>query len=58
MLEQQFRFERTRLRGIGKNQSKVVLLAALTNLFMVREQMLSMQVAWEQYVQLLKPSHQ
>ena len=58
MLKQQFSFERSRLGGIGKNQRKVLLLAALSNLFMVRKQMLWMEVAWEQYVQIVKPSHQ
>ena len=37
IMKQQFGFQRTRLRGIAKNQSKVLLLAALTNLFMVRK---------------------
>ena len=45
IMKQQFGFEKTRLRGIGKNQSKVLILAALTNLFMVRKQISSMRVA-------------
>ena len=45
IMKRQFGFEKTRLRGIGKNQSKVLILAALTNLFMVRNQISSMKVA-------------
>ena len=45
IMKQQFGFEKLRVRGIGKNHSKVLILAALTNLFMVRNQMASMRVA-------------
>ena len=45
IMKRQFGFEKTRLRGMAKNRSKVVILAALINLFMVRNQILSMRVA-------------
>ena len=42
-MKQQFGFQKTRLRGMAKNQSKLLIQAALTNLFMVRNQILSMK---------------
>ena len=45
VMKQQFGFEKSGLCGIGKNQSKVVILAGVTNLFMVRNQVLWMKVA-------------
>ncbi|MCP9886318.1 IS5/IS1182 family transposase, partial [Synechococcus sp. ATX 2A4] len=36
VIKQQFGFQKTRLRGMLKNRCKVNVLAALTNLFMVR----------------------
>ena len=44
IMKRQFGFERTRVRGIDKNHSKMLILAALTNLFMVRNQIASMKV--------------
>ena len=44
IMKQQFGFQKTRLRGMAKNQSKLLILAALTNLFMVRKQILLMRV--------------
>ena len=58
IMKQQFSFEKSRVRGIDKNHSKVLILAALTNLFMVRNQIESMKMAQDQDVQILKPSHQ
>jgi IS5 family transposase len=40
VIKQQFGFQKTRLRGMLKNSCKVNVLAALTNLFMVRHQLL------------------
>jgi IS5 family transposase len=40
VMKRQFRFQKTRLRGMFKNRCKVNVLAALTNLFMVRHQLL------------------
>ena len=45
IMKQQFGFQKPRVRGIGKNHSKVLILAALTNLFMVRSQISSMKAA-------------
>ena len=45
IMKQQFGFEKSGLCGIGKNQSKVVILAGVSNLFMVRNQVLWMKVA-------------
>jgi transposase, IS5 family len=41
VIKQQFGFQKTRLRGMLKNSCKVNVLAALTNLFMVRQELLS-----------------
>jgi transposase, IS5 family len=41
VIKQQFGFQKTRLRGIAKNRCKVNVLAALTNLFLVRRQLLA-----------------
>jgi len=40
VIKRQFGFEKTRLRGMLKNRCKVNVLAALTNLFLVRHQLL------------------
>ena len=45
IMKQQFGFEKSGLCGIGKNQSKVVILAGASNLFMMRNQVLWMKVA-------------
>ena len=42
VMKQQFGFQKTRLRGIGKNHCKVMVLAALTNLFLARNRLLAM----------------
>jgi IS5 family transposase len=41
VMKRQFGFQKTRLRGMLKNRCKVNVLAALTNLFMARHQLLS-----------------
>ena len=41
MIKQQFGFQKTRLRGLAKNRCKITVLAALTNLFLARRQLLS-----------------
>ena len=40
VIKQQFGFQKTRLRGMIKNRSKVNVLAALSNLFMARRRLL------------------
>ncbi|CAK6690129.1 IS5 family transposase [Synechococcus sp. CBW1107] len=40
VIKQQFGFQKTRLRGMTKNRCKVNVLAALTNLFLARHQLL------------------
>jgi IS5 family transposase len=40
VMKQQFGFQKTRLRGMDKNRCKVNVLAALTNLFLARRQLL------------------
>lgn len=40
VIKRQFGFQKTRLRGMFKNRSKVHELAALSNLFMVRYELL------------------
>jgi IS5 family transposase len=40
VIKQQFGFQKTRLRGMEKNRCKVNVLAALTNLFLARHQLL------------------
>ena len=40
VIKQQFGFQKTRLRGMAKNRCKVNVLAALTNLFVARRQLL------------------
>jgi len=40
VIKQQFGFQKTHLRGMVKNRCKVNVLAALTNLFLVRHQLL------------------
>jgi IS5 family transposase len=40
VIKQQFGFQKTRLRGMAKNSCKVNVLAALTNLFLARRQLL------------------
>ncbi|KKZ11934.1 MAG: hypothetical protein TQ37_06320 [Candidatus Synechococcus spongiarum 15L] len=45
IMQQQSGFDKTRLRGMGKNDSKVLILSAVTNLCILRNQVLSMQVA-------------
>ena len=41
VIKQQFGFQKTRLRGLAKNRCKVNVLAALTNLFLARRQLLA-----------------
>jgi IS5 family transposase len=41
VIKQQFGFQKTRLRGMVKNLCKVNVLAALTNLFLARRQLLA-----------------
>jgi IS5 family transposase len=40
VMKQQFGFQKTRLRGMAKNRCKINVLAALTNLFLARRQLL------------------
>jgi IS5 family transposase len=40
VIKRQFGFQKTRLRGMLKNSCKVNVQAALTNLFMVRQELL------------------
>ena len=40
VIKRQFGFQKTRLRGMLKNRCKVNVLAALSNLFMVRHELL------------------
>jgi IS5 family transposase len=40
VIRQQFGFLKTRLRGMAENRCKVKVLAAMTNLFLTRRQML------------------
>ncbi len=41
VIKQQFGFQKTRLRGLAKNSCKINVIAALTNLFLARRQMLA-----------------
>ena len=41
MTMQQFAFQKTWLRGLAKNRCKINVLAALTNLFLARRQLLA-----------------
>jgi IS5 family transposase len=41
VIKQQFGFQNTRLRGLAKNSCKMHVLAALTNLFLARRQLLA-----------------
>jgi IS5 family transposase len=41
MREPQFGFQKSRLRGMAKNRCKVNMIAALTNLFLARRQLLA-----------------
>jgi len=41
VIKQQFGFQKTRLRGLTKNRCKLNVLAALTNLFQARRQLLA-----------------
>ena len=40
VIKQQFGFQKTRLRGFSKNRCKIHVLAALSNLFQARRQLL------------------
>jgi IS5 family transposase len=40
VIKRQFGFQKTRLRGMLKNRCKVNVLAALSNLFMMRHELL------------------
>ena len=40
VIKQQFGFQKTRLRGLAKNRCKIYMLAALSNLFQARRQLL------------------
>ncbi len=42
VLKEQFGFRKARRRGLAKNHSKVMVLAALTNLFLGRKKLLGM----------------
>jgi IS5 family transposase len=41
VIKQQFGFQKTRLRGLAKNRCKINVLAALSNLFQARYQLLT-----------------
>jgi len=41
VIKQQFGFQKTRLRGLAKNRYKTNVMAALTNLFLVRRRLLA-----------------
>jgi IS5 family transposase len=41
VIKQQFGFQKTRLRGLAKNRCKIQVLAALSNLFQARRQLLA-----------------
>ena len=41
VIKQQFGFQKTRLRGMAKNQCKVNVMAALTNLYLARAYLLA-----------------
>jgi IS5 family transposase len=41
IIKQQFGFQKTRLRGLAKNSCKINELAALTNLFLARRQLIA-----------------
>ena len=41
VIKQQFGFQKTRLRGLAKNRCKIHMLAALSNLFQARRQLLA-----------------
>ena len=41
VIKQQFGFQKTRLRGLAKNRCKIQVLAALSNLFPARRQLLA-----------------
>jgi IS5 family transposase len=41
VIKQQFGFQKTRLRGLVKNRCKINVLAALSNLFQARRQLLA-----------------
>ncbi len=41
VIKQQFVFQKTRLRGMAKNHCKMMVLAALTNLFFGEKEMIS-----------------
>lgn len=41
VIKQQFQSQKIRLRGMAKNRCKVNVLAALTNLFLARSQLLA-----------------
>ena len=41
VIKQQFGFQKTRLRGLAKNRCKINVLAALTNLFLARRQLIA-----------------
>jgi IS5 family transposase len=41
VIKKQFGFQKTRLRGLAKNRCKINVLAALTNLFLARRQLLA-----------------
>ena len=41
VIKQQFGFQKTKLRGMAKNRGKMNVLAALTNLFLARRQLLA-----------------
>jgi IS5 family transposase len=41
VIKQQFGFQKIRLRGLAKNRCKINVLAALTNLFLARRQLLA-----------------
>jgi IS5 family transposase len=47
VIKPQFGFQKTRLRGMLKNGSKVNVLAALSNLFMARHLLLCKRCMWE-----------
>jgi len=56
VIKQQFGFQKTLLRGLAKNHCKINVLAALTNLFMARHQLLltSLTGGWSAHWALIR----
>ena len=56
VIKRQYGFQKTRLRGMLKNRCKVNVLAALSNLFMVRHELLCRSWLGERCAQKGQPS--